>query len=138
MPENRINKSPSEGSKRSLFKILATGCILLVIAAVAAQAYYVFLAGNFHAVIPGQVYRCGQLSGDTLEKVIVEHKIRTVVNLRGSSPPSPWYLDECRATNHLNVGQEDICFSANRLPSLCAVASCCRNWLLSLRSFRHN
>src|SRR5207245_11442193 len=91
---------------------------LLVIAAGAAQGYCVFVAGKFHAAIPSQVYRCGQVSGDTLEKVIVEHNIRTVVNLRGSSPPSPWYLDECRATSHLNVGQEDICFSANRLPSI--------------------
>jgi hypothetical protein len=118
MPESPISVPPREESKRSLFKIVGGGCLLLLIAAVVAQAYYIFLAGNFHAVIPGQVYRCGQLSGEALEKVIAEHHIRTVVNLRGSSPPLPWYLEECRATNHLNVGQEDICFSANRLPSI--------------------
>jgi len=117
MPESRTNNSKT-GSKRSLFRIVVAGCVLLLIAVVAAQAYYVFLAGNIHTVIPGQVYRCGQLSGEALEKVIAEHHIRTVVNLRGSSVPSPWYLEECRATNHLNVGQEDICFSANRLPSI--------------------
>src|SRR5439155_18165049 len=117
MPESGINNSKT-GSKRSLFRVVVAGCVLLLIAVVAAQAYYVFLAGNIHTVIPGQVYRCGQLSGEALEKVIAEHHIRTVVNLRGCSVPSPWYLEECRATNHLNVGQEDICFSANRLPSI--------------------
>src|SRR6516162_8849371 len=102
MPESPISVPPREEIKRSLFKIVGGGCLLLLIAAVVAQAYYIFLAGNFHAVIPGQVYRCGQLSGEALEKVIAEHHIRTVVNLRGSSPPLPWYLEECRATNHLN------------------------------------
>jgi len=117
VPESlRTDRPPS--SKLPLWKAIGWGCVLVVVVAVAAQAYYVFLAGNIHTVIPGRVYRCGQLSGEALEKVIVEHHIQTVVNLRGSSAPSPWYLDECRATNHLNVGQEDICFSANRLPSI--------------------
>ena len=117
MPESGTNGSLREVRRRSPFKLLVVGGILLLIAALAAQAYYVFLAGNIHTVIPGQIYRCGQLSGEVLEKVIAENHIRTVVNLRGCAVPSPWYLEECRATNHLNVGQEDICFSANRLPS---------------------
>jgi hypothetical protein len=100
------------------WKAVGWGCVVVIVAAVAAQAYYVFLAGNIHTVISGRVYRCGQLSAEALEKIIAEHHIRTVVNLRGSSAPSPWYLDECRATNGLNVAQEDICFSANRLPSI--------------------
>jgi protein tyrosine phosphatase (PTP) superfamily phosphohydrolase (DUF442 family) len=115
MPESpRTNHA----SKPSLWKAIGWGCVLTLLVAVAAQAYYVFLAGNIHTVLSGRVYRCGQLSAETLEKVIAEQHIRTVVNLRGSSALSPWYLDECRATNHLNVAQEDICFSANRLPSI--------------------
>jgi hypothetical protein len=118
MPDSQINNPPKVGSLPSLFRVAGAGCVFLLIAALAWQAYYVFLAGNLHAVIPGQVYRCGQLSGETLERIVAERKIRTVVNLRGCSVPSPWYLEECRATHHLNVGQEDICFSANRLPSI--------------------
>jgi protein tyrosine phosphatase (PTP) superfamily phosphohydrolase (DUF442 family) len=118
MPENLRTDHSNKSRKRPLWKALGWSCVFLFVVAVAAQGYYIFLAGNIHTVIPGQVYRCGQLSGEALEKIIAEHHIRTVVNLRGSSAPSPWYLDECRATNSLNVGQEDICFSANRLPSI--------------------
>jgi hypothetical protein len=41
-----------------------------------------------------------------------------VVNLRGTCDPYPWYVDESRVTNRLNVCQEDICFSAGHLPSV--------------------
>src|SRR5262249_43160404 len=44
------------------------------------------------------------------------HGIRTVVNLRGCCDPLPWYHDECRTTNRLNVAQEDLSFSAGRYP----------------------
>jgi hypothetical protein len=103
--------------KRSLLATLGYGCALAITTVVAAQTYYVLLAGNFRTVLPGKVYRSGQLSGKTLEEVVTDHHIRTVVNLRGCSIPLPWYIEESRATHHLNVAQEDICFSANRLPS---------------------
>ena len=41
-----------------------------------------------------------------------------MINLRGCCTPNPWYLDECRVTQRLDVSQEDICFSAGRLPSV--------------------
>jgi hypothetical protein len=75
------------------------------------------VGGNFHTVLPGRVYRCAQLSGPELERVITAYGIRTVVNLRGCAAPLPWYMEECRATHHLNVAQEDVCFSAGRLPA---------------------
>ena len=112
-PIGHFNKARA----RSPFKVLGYGCAIVLTVTVAAQAYYVF-AGNFHTVLPGRVYRCGQLSGKALEQVITEKHIRTVVNLRGYSPALPWYLEECRATHHLNVAQEDICFSATRLPAI--------------------
>jgi protein tyrosine phosphatase (PTP) superfamily phosphohydrolase (DUF442 family) len=72
---------------------------------------------NFHAVIPGRVYRCAQLSPTSLADVIQTHGIRTVVNLRGCGATLPWYLAECRMTHQLNINQEDISFSASRLPA---------------------
>jgi protein tyrosine phosphatase (PTP) superfamily phosphohydrolase (DUF442 family) len=81
------------------------------------HAAYILWWGNFNTILPGRVYRCGQLSGPELEKILRQHGIRTVVNLRGYSPTLPWYQEECLATHDLNVNQEDICFSANRLPS---------------------
>src|SRR5262249_3124174 len=81
----------------------------------------VFLGTNEHAVIPGLVYRCAQRSGSDLERTIREHGIRTGVNLRGSNPLIPWYIEEAQATLCTGINQEDICFSAGRLPSFVEV-----------------
>jgi protein tyrosine phosphatase (PTP) superfamily phosphohydrolase (DUF442 family) len=80
--------------------------------------YRVFAGNNFHAIIPGRVYRSAQLSATELEQLLRAEGIRTVVNLRGSCDPCPWYVEESRATHRLNVCQEDLCFSAGHLPSV--------------------
>jgi hypothetical protein len=46
------------------------------------------------------------------------HGIRTVINLRGCCPDFAWYQNECRVTAKLDACQEDLCFSAGRLPSV--------------------
>jgi hypothetical protein len=79
---------------------------------------YILLGTNFHTVIPGDVYRSAQLSRRALERLIRSKQIRTVINLRGCCDPEPWYLDESRITNQLNISQEDLGFSAGRLPSV--------------------
>jgi protein tyrosine phosphatase (PTP) superfamily phosphohydrolase (DUF442 family) len=102
---------------RFSFRILIYGCGLGLFLGAAIHVAYILWWGNLHTVLPGRVYRCGQLSAADLEKTVVDHGIRTVVNLRGYSPFLPWYQEESQATHDLNVSQEDICFSANRLPS---------------------
>jgi hypothetical protein len=82
------------------------------------EAYCVFLGTNFHTLVPGRVYRSAQLSKAQLEQKLRANAIRTVVNLRGNCDPTPWYLEESRVTNRMNVCQEDICFSAGHLPSV--------------------
>jgi protein-tyrosine phosphatase family protein len=85
--------------------------------AVLIELGHVLLAGNFHVVIPGQVYRCAQPSAQELDGIIARHDIRTVINLRGECNPADWYLGECRTSHRHNVCQEDLCFSAGRLPA---------------------
>jgi len=85
--------------------------------AVLIELGHVLFAGNFHVVIPGQVYRCAQPSAQELDGIIRRHDIRTVINLRGECNPADWYLDECRTSHRHNVCQEDLCFSAGRLPA---------------------
>src|SRR5262249_5823827 len=87
---------------------------LVVVALIATRG---LLGGNVHTVIDGWVYRSAQLPGPELEEFLREHRIRTVVNLRGCCAPTDWYLAECRITHKLNVAQEDIGLSACRLPS---------------------
>lgn len=77
---------------------------------------YVVLGPNRHSVIPGRVYRCGQLDYGDFVRTIDRYGIRTVVNLRGFCPDFDWYRDECRATADRGISQEDVTLSANRLP----------------------
>lgn len=94
-----------------------SGCVTGLALALAAETGHVLVGSNFHAVVPGQVYRCSQQTGPEWERILHAYGIRTVINLRGNGFPSPWYVDECRVTHRLDVCQEDICFSASRLPS---------------------
>src|SRR5713226_6303083 len=94
------------------------GCLLGLSLAVAVEAGRVLFGRNLHEVVPGEVYRSGQLSGASLEKVVRTYGIRSVVNLRGCSDPLPWYVEECRTTHRLEVEQQDIALSAGRLPSV--------------------
>jgi protein tyrosine phosphatase (PTP) superfamily phosphohydrolase (DUF442 family) len=98
------------------WRVVVHGCIVGLLLACGAEAGRVFLMGNFHVVVPGHVYRSGQLSDVELDAVIGKHGIRTIINLRGCCNPTSWYLDECRATHRRGVNQEDIGFSAGRLP----------------------
>ncbi|HEV3119945.1 MAG TPA: tyrosine-protein phosphatase [Gemmataceae bacterium] len=98
-------------------KILLRAAILAACLIPGIETYRIFLGRNLHEVIPGQVYRSAQLTGSELERVVRKYGILTVINLRGSCDPLPWYLDECRATHRLQISQEDICFSSGRLPS---------------------
>src|SRR5437660_11470793 len=103
--------------RRHLHRIVL-GCTALVLLPVGVEAYRLLLGSSFHTVTPRRIYRCSQPTAATLDRLIAEHGIRTVINRRGSCDPFPWYLDEARATHRHNISQEDICFSAGRLPAV--------------------
>ncbi len=100
-------------TRRGVLRFAGAAAIL----GLSAEGLRVFAFTNQHTVIPGQVYRSAQLSPSQLQKVINERGIRTVLNLRGSCPDTAWYADETRITHDANVSQEDISFSAKRLPA---------------------
>jgi protein tyrosine/serine phosphatase len=103
--------------RRSFLAAVLRGAATGVVLAVIGEAGRVLFTDNFHTIETGQFYRCSQPSPRHLKKLIAAHHIRTVVNLRGScTPPLDWYLNESRATADLGICQEDLCFSAGRLP----------------------
>lgn len=74
---------------------------------------YLHLSGNFHEVIPGQLYRSAQPSAERLADYISRYSIKTVVNLRGASDRS-WYKAETAITEKLGVAHLDFRMSAGR------------------------
>jgi hypothetical protein len=108
-------------SRRRLGRILVRGGATCLIVGPLLYVLYVLAGPNYHTVVPGLVYRSAQLSPASLA-VLVRHKdIHTVINLRGCCDPLPWYGEESALTNQLNISQEDISFSAGRLPSVPAL-----------------
>jgi hypothetical protein len=111
-----MRRATDTAGKRPLARMILRGVGLGVLICIAVLLVNSFLGNNLHVVVPGQIYRSSQMSGPSLERVIGQLGIRTVINLRGPCLDQQWYLDECRVTQRLNVSQEDICFSAGHLP----------------------
>ncbi len=95
----------------------ANAFVALLVAALAGHVGYTYFGRNWREVLPGRVYRCAQMSPDTLHDTIANHGIKTVVNLRGCCQYADWYLNESRVTHNCDISQEDITLSAVRLPS---------------------
>ncbi|WP_435011210.1 tyrosine-protein phosphatase [Tundrisphaera lichenicola] len=87
---------------------LLIGLTLLGIPAVWMLAF----SDNFGTVEPGRLYRSGQMGGSSLASKLREHRVRTVLNLRGSHPESPWYRDERAATLEAGGTQIDMPLSS--------------------------
>jgi len=115
------NRSLPRHAGRSWPRLVGRAVFAGLLLAFAGEASRVFVLGNFHTVEPGKFYRCSQPSPERLKQLVRAHGIRTVVNLRGCCAPYNWYLAECRASAELDVCQEDLCFSAGRLPSVAEI-----------------
>lgn len=87
---------------RILFKVLIF-YPLMIFAMGIAYLGSLQLSGNFHEVIPGELYRSGQLSSNSLSRHIQRYGIRTVINLRGENKGNTWYDQEVIATKNKHV-----------------------------------
>lgn len=100
-------------------KARLTGILAAMLAAPAA-AMGIYLAalqwdGNFHAVIPGELYRSAQLSPTQIETYVRENGIRTIVNLRGENLKHDWYNQEIKTAERLGIEHIDFKMSARRI-----------------------
>ena len=64
---------------------------------------YRFIAKRFGVVVPGKVYRSGQISRWMLDETISEHKIGAIVDLQGIDPASEHQQYEIAAAERLGV-----------------------------------
>lgn len=91
--------------------VLAT---LLGAASIGAYCGIVVYDGNFHAVSPGILYRSAQPDKAILEAEAHRYGIKSVLNLRGANPGSPWYDEETAASRALGLVHYDYSLSARR------------------------
>jgi hypothetical protein len=120
--------APSLDRRRRLRRraALAVGVFLLIVFLL--LCYVGVFGGNVRTVVPGQVYRSGQLTGNgiqplsaqwvgnSLDNVLRSHHIRTVINLRGGSAQDAWYRAEETACAQDSAAHVDIPMSARFLP----------------------
>jgi protein tyrosine phosphatase (PTP) superfamily phosphohydrolase (DUF442 family) len=71
-------------------------------------------AGNFGVVAPGRIYRSAQMGPGGLDRVLRAHRIRTVLNLRGSNPDQDWYRAERATTLAAGATQVDVPMSSDQ------------------------
>lgn len=70
--------------------------------------------GNFGAVEPGRIYRSAQLDPGGLRRIIREHGIKTVLNLRGPNPDQAWYQGEVEAATDAGATLIDLPMSSDQ------------------------
>ncbi len=106
--------TPIVQSRRRFLTRLASFALICFLA---YQFYYMALGTNFYVVESGQVYRSAQLDARTLESIVQRYGIKTVVNLRGCCHPMDWYDRQVAVVQRQGISQEDLIFSAIRLPN---------------------
>jgi protein tyrosine/serine phosphatase len=102
-----------KSSTRRTLSVLVC-CLMFSLGGLALYLWRIQASGNFAIVVAGEVYRSNQITAERLAKYRDDYGIRTVLNLRGSSPGSPWYDEEVKASSALGVRLIDFGLSAQR------------------------
>ncbi|MFC4625468.1 dual specificity protein phosphatase family protein [Daeguia caeni] len=97
--------------KLTQYSLIAMFC---GVASVGGYAGYLQIGGNFHEVIPNELYRSAQLNESDLERKIKEYKIKTVVNLIGPRNDK-WYRGEISAIKNQQINHIDFEMSSTKI-----------------------
>lgn len=89
--------------------------VVLFASSVGGYWGYLQYQGNFHAVVPGQVYRSAQPTGGELRAAHRDHRVRSVLNLRGAHRGEGWYDEEAAAAKELGMALYDYPLSSKRV-----------------------
>jgi protein tyrosine/serine phosphatase len=96
----------SVGGWRWQYRLLAAVFAFLMLP-VLFHGWHVLVAGNFHTVVAGKVYRSAQPSSADLQRFVAAYHIRTIINLRGDNT-EPWYHQEHETARTLGVRVVDV------------------------------
>src|SRR5437868_4205923 len=115
--ETRADAGPARSRPLAwLVRSLQAAAVAIGLTAGSAGAYWgaIQYQGNLHAVSDGVLYRSAQPSRAELKSATHEHRIKSVLNLRGANPGSPWYDDEMAESRALGLAHYDYPLSAKR------------------------
>ena len=92
---------------------------ILLISAVSGGIYlgWLQLSGNFHEILPGELYRSAQPTPSRIERYVAQYGIRSIINLRGANLKAEWYKGEMKASQRLGLRHVDFGLSAKKMPS---------------------
>lgn len=113
----RTGMTPDLSKRTGAWKRWVRAILLLALIPVLALGVFVLdlvAHHNFHVVLPGVLYRSGQMSGAALDQAIREHGIKSVINLRGAAVGENWYSAEITASEANGVQHIDFPLSATR------------------------
>ncbi|OGP53728.1 MAG: protein tyrosine phosphatase [Deltaproteobacteria bacterium RBG_13_52_11] len=102
-------------SRRLQISIAALALLLLLPASY--FGLYMQVQGNFHPITRGEAYRSAMLDRDKLEYYVKKHKIKSIVNLLGEHPRTPWYREEMQVSAEHNIKHYDVSLSATHEPT---------------------
>ncbi len=88
---------------------LVCGSALLVLAHAGLEQ----LSGNFHEIIPGELYRSAQPSGSDIKAYAETYGIKTIVNLRDEKRTG-WYQEEAEAAATSGIQLIDFPISSSK------------------------
>jgi protein tyrosine/serine phosphatase len=88
--------------------------LLALVVHISGYVVYRVETSNFQTVVPGKVYRSGQLDEAQWMDYIHKYAIKSVLNLRGEHRASPWYQQEIRVAEHLGIAHYNFRLSASR------------------------
>ncbi len=100
---------PMTESQFQFKKVLRFGGGLAVGALVVLAGYVTsdLAHDNFRVVVPGKVYRSGQMDAADLALYIKTYGIKSIVNLRGKNPGQAWYQNEIATADKYKVVHYD-------------------------------
>ncbi len=104
---------PKRTSRRWVLGLVVVGAVF---GPFLPAAYHVVLGSNFHTVAPGRCYRAAQPSAHSLETLVREYGIQSVINLRGPNPGEDWYDEELESAQRLKLRIASVNMSASFQP----------------------
>jgi protein tyrosine/serine phosphatase len=107
--QSRQDRSPRR--KRARVALAAFG-----VTALAFGAYLggLQLLGNFHEVLPGELYRSAQPTAADIDEYAARYGIKTILNLRGENS-ADWYLQETEAAKKEGITHINYALSASQV-----------------------